>query len=156
MVVKHRGFGAEAERQADEEGAAAARGVRNVDRPAQRADDFAGDGQTEAEVVLDAAGAVRAVKTLEYFLFFFVRDADAVINDGQNKSFRLFNGIEGQSHGNAAAGGRIADGIVQKNGDYLSEAFRIAEAGRQGGLRQRDRKGNIFFFCHRLKGFKGI
>ncbi len=71
-------------------------------------------------MVLDAAGSVGSVETLEYFIFFFIRDADAVIRNGQGKGFRFFRGIRRQGQGNASAGGRIADSIVQEYGDYLA------------------------------------
>ncbi len=101
--------------------------VRNLNAAAVGFYDLVGDGQPQAEVILPAAGFFHPVETIENPFLVCVRDADAVILYADGEA--LFMPCEGQF--DAALIRRIAYGIVQEDGDHLTDALRIHIAQRQ-------------------------
>ena len=144
--------------------ASAAGGILHADGAVEGTDDFFGDAKAETEMLFGAAGCFRTVEPLENFGFFPVGDADAAVSHrngieiGAVKaggSRLLWFGI-GQGECDAASFRRIADGVVQKDGEELEEAFAVSEAGGHGGIRQQDTEADVFFVCQRFKGFVGV
>ncbi len=152
------------ERKPYKKGAAAARCVFHMKGAFKGLGDFFRDAQSQSEVLLRAAGLVGAVETAENFGFFFVGNADAVICYGNGIGILLPPKVRvgfpafaiGQGKKDAAVFRRIADGIVQEDGNQLLQPLSVAKAGRHGAVRQGNAQGYIFFRRHWLEGFIGI
>ena len=111
------------------------------------ADDFGGDGQAEAEMVvfsfvLTGSGFIGAVKPLENFFFLLVRHADSGVLHPYFKS--TFFGMMVQAEMNLSVGGRVADGVVQQDFQKLYDPVPVTGECRNGLFGQADLKADVF------------
>src|SRR5262245_35023769 len=124
--------------QHDAEGRALALGGVDPDATAHRRDEALGDEEAEAGVagadVLTAR--VPAVELAEDVLLHRRGDADPLVDDAQLDAVLNEAGIDDH----AAAGRRVADGVVQQDREHLPQlvAVRLGVEGLVGEVRDED------------------
>ena len=82
------------------------------------ADDLGGDAESEAEVAFFAAGSVAAVEAFKNLFFFGIRDTGTVIFHRKTDVFPM----TGKDQAHRSLFRRVAEGIVQQDGEYLTES----------------------------------
>ena len=136
----------------DGENTASAGSVADPDRASVGFYNFIGNGQPEPEVPFGASGFFGPEKTVKNFPLILIGNADSVIPDWEQETLLFI----GKKKLNLPVLRRIADRIVQEDGEYLADAVRIGQAQRERSLRQADRQGDGLFLCKRLESFKDI
>ena len=113
---------------------------------------FLGDAESQAEVLLVAAGRVSLIESVKDVGFVFLRDPAAfILNLKIQEVFLLvYLGLEE----NGAARRSVVSGIVQKNHEDLPDTVRISPDMRKGFGGQFQMQGNSFFPAGRLNRFQ--
>lgn len=113
---------------------------------------FIGDGKPQSEMVLRTAGFFYPVEAVEDTLFVFIGDTDAVVCDGQVE----FIPLSCERQADLTMLGRIADGIVQQDGEHLADPFRVGGTQRKRAVGKLDGQEDIFFLCQRFESFVSV
>ena len=99
-----------------------------------------------------AACLIRPVKAFKDPWLFLVRYSDAVV--GYQKLYCFF--IIQKRETDLSVFGRIAERVVQQDGQHLSDPLGIAADSRNRVLGKLNQEPDRLFGCGRLKGFKSI
>lgn len=95
------------------------------DAGAERVGEGLSDGEAEAAVLFAAVGMVGAIKSLEKMGGVFGRNTGAVVADAQKKGVGCAFCVDAD----VRAGGRMALGVVEKNGEDLAQRGGVAGDG---------------------------